>query len=387
MNKNIFTTHLNTKKIVGWLHLWLGLISGLIVFIVSLTGTLFVFCDEMIDLTAGNAKYVAVVQNKPKLSADHLLTKFNEQIPNRTPFYIDAYRSDNRSFRIASMNEKKAAFAYTYINPYTGEVLKTTQVYYLFYIVAHIHSELLMHGLGKTIVGISTIIFFIQLIGGLILWYPKKWNKSTRKAAFMIKKGTKWRRKNYDLHNVLGFYAIIPALLITITGLIMAYETLNNFTQKIFGGTKEGLKLVKKYEPKYDSRQKAMPFQYLIDKNFSENKNANQVRISFWAKDSATVYYTQVGEYIGLKSRINGKAFFSNKYTGEALNIPTALKKHFNIQDTNFDLHVGYWGGYIGKIITFLIGLICTSLPITGFIIWYGRKYKKEKATKIKAII
>ncbi|WP_235830928.1 PepSY domain-containing protein [Flavobacterium ustbae] len=35
------------KKIIGLLHLWLGLASGLIVFVVSLTGNIFVFEEEL----------------------------------------------------------------------------------------------------------------------------------------------------------------------------------------------------------------------------------------------------------------------------------------------------------------------------------------------------
>lgn len=63
-----------------------------------------------------------------------------------------------------------------------------------------------------------------------------KWTKATRTSSFKFKRGVKWKRRNYDLHNVLGFYVVIPALFVTITGLIMAYEVLESFTQKSFGG-------------------------------------------------------------------------------------------------------------------------------------------------------
>jgi uncharacterized iron-regulated membrane protein len=35
------------KEKIGWLHLWLGLSSGLVVFIVALTGSLMVFEKEI----------------------------------------------------------------------------------------------------------------------------------------------------------------------------------------------------------------------------------------------------------------------------------------------------------------------------------------------------
>ena len=38
----------------------------------------------------------------------------------------------------------------------------------------------------------------------------------------------KWRRKNYDLHNVLGFYMTWIAIFIAITGLVLGSNGLQN---------------------------------------------------------------------------------------------------------------------------------------------------------------
>jgi len=45
----------------------------------------------------------------------------------------------------------------------------------------------------------------------------------------------------------------------------------------------------------------------------------------------------------------------------------------------NFDIHVGSIGGIWTKIIASLTSLIGASLPITGFIIWFNRKWGKKK--------
>ena len=46
---------------------------------------------------------------------------------------------------------------------------------------------------------------------------------------------------------------------------------------------------------------------------------------------------------------------------------------------SNYSLHVGAIGGITTKIIYFIASLICASLPVTGFIIWYNRKWGKKK--------
>lgn len=394
------------KKITGWLHLWLGLVSGLIVFAVTLSGTVFVFCDEIIDLCAGDAKYVSAPANTPKLSPEILLAKFHKQVPDRRAFYFDTYADAGRSFRVASATkppkekDKKAedktkakkkgkgergprgVFAYHYLNPYTGKVLGSTKSYEFFYVVAHIHAQLLLNKFGKTVVGIASIIFFIQLIGGLILWWPKKWNKTTRTTAFKIKSGTKWRRKNYDFHNVFGFYAVLPSLFLTITGLIMAYQILTDLTMKTFGATLDPKAITTKFEPKFNSNKIALTPKYFVEKTFRENPDMKQLRMSIPRNDSATVSTIVAAELIGLKTKVNGFEKNFNRYTAAEIKYPKEVEMHETVEHMNFDLHVGHWGGIWSKILTFIVGIICSSLPITGFLIWWGRRNKNGKKTK-----
>ena len=46
------------------------------------------------------------------------------------------------------------------------------------------------------------------------------------------------------------------------------------------------------------------------------------------------------------------------------------------IMRMNYDIHVGAIGGIPGKIIAFIASLFAASLPVTGFMIWLGRKKK-----------
>ena len=78
----------------------------------------------------------------------------------------------------------------------------------------------------------------------------------------------------------------------------------------------------------------------------------------------------------------NGKEEVTNKYTGETIKFPRDIEMHEIVENTNFDLHTGYWWGQFGKLFTFIVGIITTSLPITGFLIWWGRRNKGNKKKK-----
>ena len=50
-----------SRLLMKWLHLWPGIISALILIFVCITGTIFVYSDEIIDHCAGDARYVKEV--------------------------------------------------------------------------------------------------------------------------------------------------------------------------------------------------------------------------------------------------------------------------------------------------------------------------------------
>jgi uncharacterized iron-regulated membrane protein len=45
----------------------------------------------------------------------------------------------------------------------------------------------------------------------------------------------------------------------------------------------------------------------------------------------------------------------------------------------NYDIHTGGIFGLAGKIFAFLISLLIASLPVTGTLIWWGRKKKNRR--------
>lgn len=51
----------------------------------------------------------------------------------------------------------------------------------------------------------------------------------------------------------------------------------------------------------------------------------------------------------------------------------------------NYDLHVGSILGLPGKILAFFGALIGASLPVTGFLVWWGKRKKKKKPVAQKA--
>lgn len=368
-------------KVIAWIHLWPSLVSALILIFVCLTGTIIVYCDEIIDLVNKDVLYVKEVKDS-KIPIDRILANFKEEFPERkNPGYMILYKDAARSIKFNSFDKDKG-LRFVYMDPYTGKVLKDDGTIHFFYVMAHLHSSLLWHGVGDWIVAIATIIFLLELITGLVLWWPNKWTKTTRNQSFKVKWNAKFKRLNYDLHNVLGFYAFAICMVLTVTGLIISFKPLAQLTVGSFGGATDHS--WEKQLPQFQPENEAVELNSAVRRYFQKIPHAEAAQVSTFRMDSSGYYAINFAKRIGLKSAEDSQPVFIDKYTGKDASVDNSALLHEKIENTYWALHMGTWMGWFGKLITFTGGLIATSLPITGFYIWWGRRKKAKSASVSK---
>jgi uncharacterized iron-regulated membrane protein len=365
------------KHFISKAHLYLGLISAPIVFFICLTGTIIVFCDEIIEWSAGDARYVEHIKPN-KLPVKQLLSTLHDQFPERrTPNYLVSYQDPKRSIRFNSYDPQKG-LRMVYVDPYTGKILKDDSTIHFFYITAHLHNSFLLGKPGEWVVKISVLLFVISLFTGLVIWWPKMRNKNSRKAAFTIKLNAPFRRLNYDLHKVLGFYGFGISLLLAATGLIIAFQPLSNLTLNAFGG--DSSQILPKNET--TTNKKAIPMNSVIEKAFKCYPEKHEVQVYTYNLNKSAYYILNVAKQIGIKSARSNQLLIFNKSTGKEIQISKELLQNERIKNTYWTLHMGNWMGLTGKIITFIGGLISTILPISGIYIWW-QSYRRRKQNRI----
>jgi uncharacterized iron-regulated membrane protein len=363
------------RQLIEWLHLWPSLVSAVIVIFVCITGTIIVYCDEIIDWANSEVLYVQKTEDE-RISEEKLYEIFMQNYPDRrAPGYMVTYRGSQRSIKFNSYDPDKG-LRLVYMDPYTGQILKDDGTIHFFYITAHLHNSLLLGKPGEWIVDVSTIIFMIGLITGLVLWWPKKWNKTETKKSFSINWKAKFKRVNYDLHNVLGFYALSLTIVIAFTGLIIAFKPLAQGTVSLFGGDpghewEEKLATV-------DSTKAIAPMKDVMSHFYAKYPEIEAVQISTYKLEKSGYYMIHPASFVGLKN-YKGYVHCIDKYTGKEITLPEKVRLHEEIENVWWMLHMGTWMGLWSKTLTFTAAIIATSLPITGFIIWWGKRRKKPK--------
>ncbi|ADY51815.1 PepSY-associated TM helix domain-containing protein [Pseudopedobacter saltans DSM 12145] len=368
-------------------HKYLGIVTGIIIFIEALTGCIYCFQDEIKDYLHSDYRKVSI-QNSSFISPSQVYPIVKSALPNANVNRM-MYMGKDRSIVAMATDLKKTTF-FVYINPYNGKVLKTEKMLDdIFYIILYIHICLLIPGkTGKLIIGISAIIFMVLLIIGLILWWPK--NGKFKKRYFTIKWGAKIKRVNFDLHNVLGFYISGLAFIMILTGLSFAFEPVKNGIYKTLNLGKSKNEEITRFQfipEKVDSLNlltdldKAYAYARVNSKNadmlwlYLPNEAKSPLAIRAYHE---SLRYAKVDEY---------QFDFNEHKTHSLLHEDLSTGKKAN--NMNYDLHTGQQFGIIGKIIFFIGSFIIGSLPITGFILWRSkvRKLRKKKQKKLTQIV
>lgn len=387
--KNISTF----RKVNNFIHLWLGLITGLIMFIVCITGCLWVFQKEITNMVYPPLKIP--VQQKPLIGPSGVLQLTDSLFPGKAIRYINYAQGEPVYVGVNSWDDNPFDLQ---VDPYTGKAYGKApdkeSVAPFFDFVRDGHRALwLPWEIGRPIVNYSTLLFIILLITGLIWWYPKKWNRSTFNKSFKIKWKASWKRVNIDLHNVLGFYSLLLLFALAITGITFGIEWFSKGYYWLTTGTQQ----VEWIVPESDSEKAANGYAFpaALDKAFqnvlkkhpdtyslhienpdtSNRKSSIEMTVNF-KKGS---FYTEI--YYAF-DRYTAKELTWDKVWGKPIEENTFGEK---VQRFNYDIHVGSVLGLPGKILAFFASLIGASLPVTGFIIWYNRKFGKKRNGKLFA--
>ncbi|HEX9458826.1 MAG TPA: PepSY-associated TM helix domain-containing protein [Thermoanaerobaculia bacterium] len=197
------------RKLLLNLHLYGTLIAGIFVVILGLTGSIIAFEAQLDRLFNPSLFDIA-----PRATAPLPLSKLAEIVQRRFP------GSKVEGF-VLSQHPDTAHVAYisgtaVFVNGYTGAILGIRRGPTLLTRIHQLHTHLLAGKIGEMIVAISGLVMLFLVVSGVILWwkYRKvsiKWNASLFRVMF-------------DVHNATGILSALFLLLLSLTGLAIAFN-------------------------------------------------------------------------------------------------------------------------------------------------------------------
>lgn len=363
------------KKTIREIHGITGLVIGIVIVIVALSGCVYSFQHEIRNVIYPHLLNVNVPKNAARLSVDSIAS------------IATSYHTKTKIREISmSLDAEKSVKVYMkeqyllYINPYTGEVmgLKNTKKD-PFLLAWSLHTQLGLGKIGGIIVGWSTLACVPLILSGIWLWWPV--TRSSWKKSFQLPFKGRWKSINFQWHKNSGFYASIFLLLICLSGMMMSFKW---FQDSVYWMT--GSPPTQRVMPKPVQRpQEAGTIQKSLDYTLNLFPEVKEVNIFFPSSDDRVFMYiakyeNRLGQREILYFNPTDGALLHGSYT-----VDNSLAD--KLRSANYNIHSGKIAGLPGRIIAFLATLFAAYLVASGTIIWFQRnvkwKSKKHRSNKI----
>ncbi len=367
----------STRKIIFTLHRYLGLVLGLILVIVGLTGSILVFYREINHALVIHqyGQLVPVGQPLPFSTILDIVKnavakgggiKFDgiDIFPNE-PYFISFHLPGGKSGGVI-------------IDPYTGKLQvadSTSWMQAWLSAIYSLHYQLLMGRVGEIAVGIAAFLFLILSVTGTILW--SGWRKLIN--GFKIKWNAHSKRVNFDIHKVVGILASVFFILTAFTG--FCWNFINFMQPAVYALTFTPIDSQEMVSQPLTGRS---PFgiDRLLQTAEAILPGGQLTFVSVPGSDPKAPF--RIYKRFPRDAGNYNNYVYLDQYTGKILkqhNSNSSLLGE-RIWSSFEPLHYGTFGGLPTRILYVFVGFAPLVLLITGFVMWGYRK--KEKSDKHK---
>jgi uncharacterized iron-regulated membrane protein len=220
------------RKILFWSHLVVGLIIGVFVALLCLTGAILAFELQIVDFAERDARAQPPSSASELLSPQALLTKLDLQTTGAMQ-YAEWFADSQMPVRVFTKNRSVAL-----LNGYTGEALGSDAVSLREFMrwTTNLHTDLTSGPVGLWLIAISNAAFAFIILSGLCLWWPRQWRWKALRNSMAIRLDVKGKARDWNWHNALGFWFLLPLLFICATGIVMSFRPVDQWWRS-FGGT------------------------------------------------------------------------------------------------------------------------------------------------------
>jgi uncharacterized iron-regulated membrane protein len=201
------------RKALFQLHLWSAIGLGLYVLLISVTGSVLVYRNEL--YRAATPAPTFVTPSGAPLTDAQLKGAATRLYPGYTVYLVS--RPRNAELAVSVDLQRRGDRKNRLFNPYTGADLGEAVPLGVRMVsgLLSLHDDLLGGKTGRKVNGFAAVLVLVIIFTGIVVWWPgiRTWRRSLtvpRKAG--------WQRVIWGLHSMLGFWGFGILLLFAISG-------------------------------------------------------------------------------------------------------------------------------------------------------------------------
>jgi uncharacterized iron-regulated membrane protein len=226
------------RKAIFQVHLWTGLILGLYVLLMSVSGTILIY---RVDISKASLHPPSITAGPgPRMTAGQLQQAVQRAHPNYQFVKLSDRKGPNQPVEISLEHSGKEL--QRLFNPYTGADLGDAVPASFRFIewLTDLHDNLLYEPVGRVVNGIGGIATILLCFTGAVVWWPGagKWRR-----ALTVSWKADAKSFNWALHRAMGIWSIVFIFLWGLSGVYLAvpepFETAVAFLDPAGGSGKK----------------------------------------------------------------------------------------------------------------------------------------------------
>ena len=345
-----------SDKTVYSLHRLSGLVGGLFILIITITGSILVVDRQLDSLLNPNQAHIE--PSGQRQSYDRLLATVQQHYPNaqfKSLNLWDDAKKEPVQLDVAVQGQQMLVT----VNPFSGALINNRNAdVTLVWRARELHEHLLLGAFGGYIMGLAGICLLLSVLTGT--WYYR-WSLF---SVFRV--GVRWKKPARivyaDIHKWLGVVALLFMLLMSSTGIFFHWEqierqfgdgkpkqtrieTVLSAAISIDNALANAIKILPDFRPLLIDFPKPNDSTFVIRGNFP-----GSIRLLGTYNVVATMD-ARTGQYIsGFDARDAGLEYMAEHIFEE--------------------LHFGRYGGWVSQVLYILLALATAIVTITGLILW-----------------
>lgn len=356
------------RKTIFWLHLICGVVAGIVILMMSVTGVILTY-ERQMQAWEDRVYFTAPAGNEERLAVSQLLERATE--PGE--FEPTSFMYHNQASSPAVIRAGRAGTKY--LNPYSGEVLTPHEdsLSRFFATVRGWHRWFNQSGderaTARMITGASNLMFFFLVLSGIYLWLPAIYNWGTMRLRLWFHPNAKTgNARDFNWHHVFGFWAAIPLAIIVATATVFYYSWANNLVYRLAGEEppQRGASSNVVREAPRPTGVDAMAFDALFDRAASEAGEWNTLTLTVPAPDASVVSFA-IDQGTGGEPQKRHNIHLS-RFTGEVVEWApfTSLSPGRQARSWVRFLHTGEALGLFGQTVAGIASFAAVLMVWTG---------------------
>ncbi|GAB2949430.1 PepSY-associated TM helix domain-containing protein [Hymenobacter coalescens] len=343
------------------LHSWLGLATGLLLLVVSLSGVVLLFEPEL-DHALNPRLLTVAVPAAPRPSLDGVLAAARQRFPH--PAYLRLRRLPETPDQAVEVSVDRPDHTWTlaYFDPYTSRYLgqRDARAHFFGWLLG-LHYSLLAGKAGETVVALLGLALLLSVGTGAVVY------RKHLLPVLLFRQGINWKNARTaasGMHRVVGVWALLFNLVLAGSGAWMLRASLLPGADSAEAGPKLQAQPAVRASLDTLAQRAAAAVPGLQVQGLLLPRTATDTLVTVMGRLANRPLYGDFSQTVKLSAR-TGRLVRADDVRNAGLGERAEL--------VALTLHFGQFGGWLVKALWVVGGLSPALLSLTGYLLWRRR--------------